>query len=51
MKLTCEQCGHEQEINPAAIIGKEGGKKSKRQITPVQQADMQAAKKRKKEGE
>jgi hypothetical protein len=40
---TCPHCGG--EISPAAIIGKEGGKKSRRKITPEQQAKMQAARK------
>lgn len=39
--MKCPHCGG--EISPAAILGKEGGKKSKRKITPDQQAVMQAA--------
>jgi len=45
--MKCPQCG--AEINPAAILGKEGGKKSKRAITPEQQEKLQAARKAKKE--
>lgn len=47
MKITCEKCGHEQEINPAAILGAEGGKKSKRTIDAEAQAKMQAGRKKK----
>jgi hypothetical protein len=43
--MKCPHCGG--EISPAAILGKEGGKKSKRKISAEQQAMMQAAKKTK----
>lgn len=48
MQITCNTCGTIQDINPAAIIGANGGKKSKRTITPEQRAVMQAAKNNKK---
>jgi hypothetical protein len=47
MIINCPHCGN--GISPAAILGKEGGKKSRRKITPEQQAMMQAAKKAKKQ--
>lgn len=48
MKIICEKCGHPQEVNPAAILGKKGGEKSKRTINDEQQAVMQAAREKKK---
>lgn len=48
MKTTCPHCGG--EISPAAILGKEGGKKSRRVLTREQSLAMAAAKKAKKGG-
>lgn len=50
MKITCEKCGHEQEIDAPKIMGAVGGKKSRRAITPEQQAKMQEARKKKSPG-
>jgi hypothetical protein len=43
MKITCTNCGHTQNVDAAKILGAKGGKKSRRTITPDQQAKMQAA--------
>ena len=48
MKITCEKCGHVQEISPAAILGSEGGKKSRRVLTPEQAKAMVEAREKKK---
>ena len=42
----CPHCG--DEISPAAILGKEGGKKSKRVLTPEQAKAMVEAREKKK---
>lgn len=44
--MRCPHC--KTEINIAAILGKEGGKKSRRAITPEQQAKMQEGRKKDK---
>lgn len=44
--MKCPHCN--TEINPASILGKEGGKKSRREINPEQQAKMQEGRKGKK---
>ena len=46
MKVICEKCGHEQETDAPRVMGAAGGKKSRRIITPEQQAKMQEARKR-----
>jgi len=45
-KMKCPHCGG--EISPAAILGKEGGKKSKRILTPAQAKAMVEAREKKK---
>ena len=47
--IKCPHCGG--EISPAAILGAEGGKKSKRVLTPGQAKSMVEARERKKKGE
>jgi len=46
--MKCPHCGG--EISPAAILGKEGGKKSRRTLTPEQAKAMVEARERKKVG-
>lgn len=47
--MKCPHCGFEIKNTEAAkAMGREGGKKSRRDITPEQQAKMQEAKKAKK---
>jgi Spy/CpxP family protein refolding chaperone len=48
VKIICENCGHEQNINTAAVLGKEGGKKSKRVLTPEQAKAMVEVREKKK---
>jgi len=48
MNIICEKCGHEQKISPAAILGKEGGKKSRRVLTTDQAKAMVDAREKKK---
>lgn len=45
--MKCPHCGG--EISPAAILGKEGGKKSKRVLTPEQAKAMVEAREKKKQ--
>jgi hypothetical protein len=51
IRVTCPKCTHKYTvgINAAAILGAKGGAKSRRKITPEQQADMQRARKAKGE--
>lgn len=44
--MKCPHCGG--EISAAAILGKEGGKKSKRVLTPEQAREMVEAREKKK---
>jgi hypothetical protein len=44
--MKCPHCGG--EISPAAILGSEGGKKSKRVLTPEQAKAMVEAREKKK---
>ena len=44
--MKCPHCGG--EISPAAILGSEGGKKSKRVLTPDQAKSMVEAREKKK---
>jgi hypothetical protein len=44
--MKCPHCGG--EISPAVILGKEGGKKSKRVLTPEQAKAMVEAREKKK---
>lgn len=49
VKHICPNCGHEDEISPGAILGKEGGKKSKRVLTPEQAKAMVEAREKKRD--
>ena len=44
--MKCPHCGG--EISPASILGKAGGKKSKRVLTPAQAKAMVEAREKKK---
>ena len=51
--MKCPRCGHEWEPRSKSLareLGAKGGSKSRRGITPEQQAKMQEARRRKLEG-